>query len=138
MSKTPLEDFKTPHWGLNTPFRETLIYGVKSKLQMVQTKKKLNLEKFTCGSKIFFTQTIETKTVRRSFPFQYHFALKSISDDVLSQNPSPKNFFQKILSLILTNLDLINRNLIKNTRKKFAKKFKDLVVVIKQHQKMTL
>ena len=24
-SKTPLEDFETPPWGLNTPFRETLL-----------------------------------------------------------------------------------------------------------------
>ena len=36
--------------------------------------------------------------------------LKSFSVAVLSQQPSAKNFLQKILSLILTNLDQIHRN----------------------------
>ena len=51
--------------------------------------------------------------------------LKSISDAVLSQHPSPKNFLQKFLSLILTNLDQIHRDLLK-TREKNCKKFLDL------------
>ena len=64
--------------------------------------------------------------------------LKSFSDAVLSQQPSPKNFLQKFLSLILTNLDQIHRDLFKNPRKKIAKKSYDLFVVIKQHLKTTL
>ena len=51
------------------------------------------------------------------------FLLKSFSDAVLSQQPSPKNFLQKILSLILTNLDQIHRDLLKNPEKKICKKF---------------
>ena len=31
--------------------------------------------------------------------------LKSFSDPILSQQPSPKNFLQKIFSCFLTNLD---------------------------------
>ena len=45
--------------------------------------------------------------------------LKSFSDVVLSQQPSPKNYLQKFLSLILTNLDQIHRDLLKITKKKF-------------------
>ena len=63
--------------------------------------------------------------------------LKSFSNAVLSQQPSPKNFLKKILSLILTNLDQINRDLLK-IEKKIAKNSKDLVIVTKQIQKTTL
>ena len=65
-------------------------------------------------------------------------SLESVSDAVLSQQPSPKNFLQKFLLHILTNLDQIHRDLLKNMRKKFAKNSLDLIVVIKQQQKMTL
>ena len=44
--------------------------------------------------------------------------LKSFSDAVLSQQPSPKNFLQNFLSLILTNLDQIHRYLLKTQGKK--------------------
>ena len=52
-----------------------------------------------------------------------HRELKSFSDAVLSQQPSPKNFLQKFLSLILTNLDEIHRDLLKTREKKNCKKF---------------
>ena len=48
--------------------------------------------------------------------------LKSISVAFLSQQPSPKNFLQIFLSLILTNLDQIHRDLLINTRKKKLQK----------------
>ena len=52
-----------------------------------------------------------------------HLALKSISDAVLSQQPSPKILLQKFLSLILTNLDQIHRDIVKKHDEKFCKKF---------------
>ena len=48
--------------------------------------------------------------------------LKSFSDAVLSQEPSPKNFLQKFLSLILTNLDQIHRDFLRNPEKKKLQK----------------
>ena len=49
--------------------------------------------------------------------------LRSYSDAVLSQQPSPKNFLQTFLSTILTNIAQIHRDFLKKTaEKKFAKK----------------
>ena len=59
--------------------------------------------------------------VPKTFNKKNDFRLKSFSDAVLSKQPSPKNFLQIFLSLILTNFDQIHRVLFKNTRKKFAK-----------------
>ena len=55
---------------------------------------------------------------KNTFYVIYELSLKSFSDAILSQQPSPKNFLQKILSLILTKLDQIHRDLLKNMRKK--------------------
>ena len=47
--------------------------------------------------------------------------LKSFSDAILSQHPSPKNFLQIFFSCFLTNLDEFGRDWSKSEIKIFAK-----------------
>ena len=86
--------------------------------------------KYNFISKLLFkiTETDEKSFLKNFF---ISIQLKSFSDAILSQQPSPKIFLQ-ILSLILTNLDQIHRDLYKITRKFFGKNLCHLNFFIKQ------